>query len=273
MVSTLALVSIAMATLLVAILPIALYWGLRKPMALERRDAIIGIAVFAFFAMIVERAINGYLLGINQTTAAWLARPAAFVVYGVFAAGICEEVGRYIGMRFIARRAPARVASDAPALGYGLGHGGAEAWLVGVLAQVPWIVYGVLAIRGELYSHLANAPADVLLRVHLILARMSLTMAAIFTLERMAALVFQVALSFLMWRGMRAGWRAILPIAIVAHAAIDVPAAMFQARLLPLAAVDGIYGIAALLLAGLLIAHVRRAARRRAASDGAPKTV
>lgn len=273
MVPPLALLSLTLATFFVALLPIALYWRLRKPMALDRRDPIIGIAVFAFFAMIVERALNGYLLGINRTTAAWLAHPAAFVVYGSFAAGICEEVGRYIGMRFIARRAPPRGAADGSALGYGLGHGGAEAWLVGVLTQAQWIVYGVLANRGELDSHLTNVPPEALWRIHLLLASLSAPMAALFTLERTAALVFQIALSVLMWRGMRAGWRWILPLAIVAHAAIDAPAALFQAGLLPLVAVDGAYGLTALAAAALLIALLRRSARERDAANGTGKAI
>jgi uncharacterized membrane protein YhfC len=45
----------------------------------------------------------------------------------------------------------------------------------------------------------------------------------------------------------------------VLHALVDVPAALFQAQLVPLAAVDGIYALAALLVAGLLFRTFRRA--------------
>ena len=259
-----ALASIVIATLYVAALPIVLYWRMRRPLALDRRDAIVGIAVFAFFAMIVERALNGYVLGINETTAAWLAHPVAFVVYGAFVAGICEEVGRYVGMRYMQRRAVAPSTAAAPegrALAYGLGHGGAEGWLVGVLTQLQWIVFAIFANRGELDAHLQNVPPDALVRIHLLLASLSLPTAALFALERTAALVFQVALSMLMWRGLRAGWRWVLPVAIAAHALIDVPAALFQARLLPLVAVDGLYAIAALVLGVWLARHIARACR------------
>ena len=63
---------------------------------LERRDAIAGIAAFAFFAMVIERALNAFVLQQNEATATLLANPVWFVIYGAFAAGICEETGRFI---------------------------------------------------------------------------------------------------------------------------------------------------------------------------------
>jgi uncharacterized membrane protein YhfC len=83
-------------------------------------------------------------------------------------------------------------------------------------------------------------------------------MTGIFTVERVSALVFQIGLSVLMWRGVRAGWRGILPLAIILHAVIDVPAAMFQARMLTLFEVDGLYAVAAIVVAIVLVRRVRR---------------
>ncbi|AXE92576.1 YhfC family intramembrane metalloprotease [Paraburkholderia terricola] len=263
-VAPLTLSSLAVATLLVAALPFLIYRRLRRPLALKPRDAIIGIAVFALFAMVIERALNDYVLHRNEATATFLSNPLAFVVYAALVAGICEEVGRFIGMRLLLKRAAAKPAStaaagDGTALTYGLGHGGAEAWLVGVLVQIQWILFAVLENRGELDGYLSNLPADSLMRIHVILASLTPQTAGIFALERVAALVFQIGLSVLMWRGLRAGWRGILPLAIVLHALVDVPAALFQAQLVPLAAVDGIYALAALLVAGLLFRTFRRA--------------
>jgi len=264
-VAPLTLTCLSLATLFVAALPIVLYRRLRRPLALNARDAIAGIAVFALFAMVIERALNGYVLRQNETTAAWLSNPVAFVIYGALAAGVCEEVGRFIAMRLMWRRTlaagAAAEAGDGRALGYGIGHGGAEAWIVGALVQIQWIVFAVVENRGQLDTYLDNVPADSLMRIHLILASLSPQMAGIFVLERVAALVFQIGLSVLMWRGVRAGWRAILPLAIIAHALVDVPAALFQARVLPLFAVDGAYALLGLIVAGALVKLFRRPAR------------
>jgi uncharacterized membrane protein YhfC len=273
-VAPLTLSSLAVATLLVAALPFLIYRRLRRPLALKPRDAITGIAIFALFAMVIERALNDYVLHRNEATATFLANPLAFVVYGALAAGICEEVGRFIGMRLLLKRAATKATSatsttsdssaargdDGTALTYGLGHGGAEAWLVGVLVQIQWILFAVFENRGELDSHLSNLPTDSVMRIHLILASLTPQTAGIFALERVAALIFQIGLSVLMWRGLRAGWRGILPLAILLHALVDVPAALFQAQLVPLAAVDGVYALGALVVAGLLFRTYRRPA-------------
>ncbi|MFM0337236.1 YhfC family intramembrane metalloprotease [Paraburkholderia fungorum] len=264
-VAPLTLSSLALATLLVAALPFLIYRRLRRPLALNPRDAITGVAVFALFAMVIERALNDYVLHRNEATATFLTNPLAFVVYGALAAGVCEEVGRFIGMRLLMKRAAAKATSaadrgDGTALTYGLGHGGAEAWLVGVLVQVQWLLFAVFENRGELDGYLSNLPADSLMRIHLILASLTPQTAGIFALERVAALVFQIGLSVLMWRGLRAGWRGILPLAIVLHALVDVPAALFQANLVPLAAVDGAYALGAVVVTGVLFSVFRRPA-------------
>ena len=273
-VAPLPLSSLVLATLLVAALPFVLYRRLRRPLALKPRDAIAGIAVFALFAMVIERALNDYMLHRNEATATFLSNPLAFVVYGALAAGICEEVGRFIGMRLLMKRAAASAAAvastpqatrtdDGTALTYGLGHGGAEAWLVGVLVQIQWILFAVLENRGELDGYLSNLPTESLMRIHLILASLTPQTAGIFALERVAALIFQIGLSVLMWRGLRAGWRGILPLAIVLHALVDVPAALFQAQLVPLAAVDAFYALGALVVAGLLFRTFRKPGAER----------
>jgi uncharacterized membrane protein YhfC len=264
-VAPITLSSLALATLLVAVLPFMIYRRLRRPLKLRARDAIVGIAVFALFAMVIERALNDYVLHRNETTAAFLSNPLAFIVYGALAAGVCEEVGRFIGMRLLLRRAQTKPAStgglnDGTALTYGIGHGGAEAWLVGVIVQIQWILFAVFENRGQLDGYLSNLPTESVMRIHLILAGLTPQTAGIFALERVCALVFQIGLSVLMWRGVRAGWRGILPLAILLHALVDVPAAMFQAQLVSLAAVDAVYALGALIVVGLLVRTFRRPA-------------
>lgn len=260
-VAPITLISLSLATLFVAALPVLLYRRLRASFALDWRDTIAGVAVFALFATVLERALNDYVLHQNPGTAQWLTNPFAFVVYGALAAGVCEEVGRYIAMRLLQRRAGTGRGRAAPrdgtGLGYGIGHGGAEAWLVGVLVQLQWIVFAVLANRGELDEHLTNLTMDAVLRVHLILGSLSPLFAGVFAIERTAALVFQIGLSVLMWRGVSAGWRGILPLAIVLHALVDAPAALYQARLVPLVVVDGVYAVAAVVVAVVLFRTCR----------------
>lgn len=266
-VAPITLVCLSLATLFVALLPVSLYRRLRKPFAFDWRDTVAGIAVFALFATVIERALNDYVLHENAALAQALSNPLAFVAYGALAAGICEEVGRYVAMRIIAKRGSRtpNAPADSSGLAYGIGHGGAEAWFVGVLVQLQWIVFAVLANRGQLDEHLSNLTMDSVLRVHLVLASLSPLFAGVFALERIAAFVFQIGLSVLMWRGLRAGVKSILPIAIAAHAVVDLPAAMYQARFAPLAAVDAVYAVAAVAVAVALYRTCRERRVARAA--------
>jgi uncharacterized membrane protein YhfC len=257
MVSVSTLASLVIATLVIAALPVVAYWKLKPRFGFERREAIAGIAVFALFAMVIERALHGFVLG-NPVTSGWLANPIIFVAYGALAAGVCEELGRFAAMKWLIARYPAKLDNPGTALGYGIGHGGAEAWLVGVLVQVQWIVYAALLNANQLDAHFASVPVDQLARLHLILGALSPMTAVMFVVERAAAFVFQIALSALMWQLLKARFGPTLPLAIAAHALLGLPAALFQARLIPLVVADAVYLVFGLIVVRALVRYFRQ---------------
>jgi len=65
----------------------------------------------------------------------------------------------------------------------------------------------------------------------------------------------------LMWRGVRAGSIAVLPLAIAVHALLEVPAALSQTQALPLVVVDTIYVLLAVPVAIGLVRVFRRDAQ------------
>ncbi|KWC86903.1 hypothetical protein WL58_09440 [Burkholderia cepacia] len=236
------------ATLIIALLPLVLFRILRKPLALNRRDTIVGVAVFTLFAMILERAFHGLVL--SQTPPdGWLTQPLAFVAYSALATAVFEEVGRYLGMRFLNRRYGAS-AGVSRGIGYGIGHGGAEAWFVGVLVWGQWSYLAWLASRGQLETQLADLPGDTVVRLHVMLATLSAQSILLLLLERCAAFVLQLALSVLVWRG-------VLPLAIVLHALAAAPALLYQVRVLPAGWVEAAYFVLAALLVVVLVKACR----------------
>ncbi|SAL85824.1 membrane protein [Caballeronia arvi] len=263
MVSISTLLSLVLATLIIAALPIVLYRKLRPRFSIAPREAILGIAVFALFAMIIERALHGFMQG-NPATSVWLRYPAVYVIYGAIAAGLCEEVGRFLAMKWLISREPGALDRHGPGLGYGIGHGGAEAWIVGVLVQVQWIIYAVLANRGTLDAHFANAPLEAVARIHLVLMTLSPISAGIFLVERASAFALQLGFSALMWQMLRRRSRHALAILIAVHALVGVPAAMFQAGLLPLIFADAVYLVLGVIVAVALVLYYRRAAAQGA---------
>ncbi|WP_248319899.1 MULTISPECIES: YhfC family intramembrane metalloprotease [unclassified Caballeronia] len=260
MVSIPTLAGLVFVTLVVAAMPVVLYRKLRTRFALVPREPILGIAVFALFAMVIERALHGFVLG-NAVTSHWLSNPVVFVVYGALAAGVCEEAGRFAGMKWLIRREPGALERHGPALGYGIGHGGAEAWIVGALVQAQWILYAILANNGTLDAHFESAPLDALARIHMILMSLSPVSAGIFLVERASAFVFQLGFSALMWQLLRERSRAALGVLIAAHALVGLPAALFQARMIPLVAADAVYLVLGVIVALALVRYYRRAAK------------
>ncbi|QTD91320.1 YhfC family intramembrane metalloprotease [Burkholderia anthina] len=243
------------ATLIIALLPFVLFRILRKPLALDRRDTIVGVAVFTLFAMIVERAFHGLVL--SQTPAGgWLTQPLAFVAYSALATAVFEEVGRYLGMRFLNRRYGAS-AGDGRGIGYGIGHAGAEVWFVGVLVWGQWSYLAWLASRGQLETQLADLPGDTVVRLHVMLATLSVPSILLLLLERCAGFVVQLALSVLMWRGVRAGRAGVLPLAIVLHALAIAPTLLYQVRVLPAGWLEAVYFVLAAVLVVVLVKTCR----------------
>ncbi|SAK87609.1 membrane protein [Caballeronia catudaia] len=259
MVSISTLLSLVLATLIIAAMPIVLYRKLRPRFAMAPREAILGIAVFALFAMIIERALHGFMLS-NPATSVWLRYPGVFIIYGAIAAGLCEEVGRFLAMKWLISREPGALERHGPGLGYGIGHGGAEAWIVGVLVQVQWIIYAVLANRGTLDAHFANAPLEAIARIHLVLMTLSPVSAGVFLVERASAFALQLGFSALMWQMLRQRSRHALAVLVAVHAFFGLPAAMVQAGLLPLIFADAVYLVLGVIVAVALVLYYRRAA-------------
>jgi uncharacterized membrane protein YhfC len=133
MVPSSVLASLIVSAVLAVVWPLAFFLICRRRMTLSLRNVIVGAGVFFVFSQVLEKALHLYLLKANPATATWLHGHAiAFALYGCLAAGLFEEVGRYLGMRFLIRS----TGNPGTAVAYGIGHGGLEAILIGGVATV-----------------------------------------------------------------------------------------------------------------------------------------
>jgi len=136
-----------------------------------------------------------------------------------------------------------------------------------VLVQMQWIVYALLANHGDLDQYFSSVPAESLMRLHMVLSSLSPEYALLFVVERGASFALQVGFSVLMWQMLRERFKFTLPFMIVAHALVAMPAALFQAGIIPLRAADLIYFVFGLIVTRALVRHFRgvAAATNRAA--------
>jgi uncharacterized membrane protein YhfC len=255
MISNETIAGVALASLIAMSVPFILFFTLHRRMDLRLRNVFIGVGVFILFVVVLEAALHAYLLKLNPTTKAWFdAHAMGFAVYAALAAAFFEETGRYLAMRYLARPVPG---SGTP-VAYGIGHGGAEAFLIGLNIAVI-AVLGYLMMTGQAASLKLDAATTE--QIQKSLAGASFGASLLGGIERVFALVLQIGLSLLVWQAVHARRFIFLLGAFAFHFAFDLPAAMMQKGLLPLTIVEievG-YGLLALLTVAAIWAFAPRA--------------
>jgi uncharacterized membrane protein YhfC len=246
---------LAVGALIAFALPFVVFFLLRRPLDLRLRNVFLGAGVFVLFVVVLEAAMHAYLLKLNPATSAWFAANAmGYAVYGALAAAVFEETGRYLALRFLAKPVPG---SGTP-VAYGIGHGGAEAVLVALNIAVI-AVLGYLMMTGQAGSLKLDAETSEAVRKSLEGASFGASMLG--GAERIIALVLQIGFSLIVWHAVRARKILFYFLAVAAHFAVDLPAAMVQRKLLPLSLyeVEAAYALLALLVLVAIWAFAPRA--------------
>ena len=258
LVSAWAIAGIAVAILLSVGGPVAIYFICRRRMTLSWRNVLVGAGVFILFALVLEQGMHYVVLKADPDTAVLMhANPWLYVAYAVAAAALFEEIGRYLGMAFLARP----TGEPGTAVAYGLGHGGIEALLVGALGQVQLLMMATMLNRGVFDAAMGSSldPAAAHSLKHL-LATMTFLDPVYGGVERCIALLMQIAFSLLVWRAVAERKLVFLFAAIGLHALFDLPAGMFQAGLLPLLPVQIAMVVAGIALLGFFVWRLPRRA-------------
>ncbi len=239
-----ALAGIAVSLLVSLLAPVALFTLARRRVALSWRNVAVGAGIFVLFALVLEQSLPFYFLHLNHVTAIWLrSHPLAFAFYGMLAAGLFEETGRFVGMRFFVTP----TSNPGTALAYGIGHGGAESVIVGGLALAQLLAFALMTKAGTLDAFLGpRIPAAALAHLHATLAHLGIAMSLVSGLERLIALGAQIALSFIVWRSIETRRMALLLLAIALHMLIDGGAALFQAHIVRSVALAEMWALAGL---------------------------
>jgi uncharacterized membrane protein YhfC len=148
-----------------------------------------------------------------------------YAAYGIAAAALFEETGRLSALQFLAKR----TVGPGAGLAYGIGHGGLESILIGVLPQAR-ALYMAWMLNAGRFGEIAAGYSPIA-RQQIVgeldaLTFLSATYAGV---ERLTALLIQIGLSLIVWRAVSHRRWALIAIAIVLHAAADAPAALLQA--------------------------------------------
>ena len=242
MVSTASIVCMAISLIIAFGLPIGLYAGLRKRFDLHPVPMLVGAAVFIVFALVLESLLHVVVLRpqADGTIALRDNNPALYVLYGIFAAGVFEETGRFVGFALLKRK----FHGVRTAVSYGIGHGGIEAIMLLGMSMISNIVLSLMINFG---SHSSTAaPSSTVTALTDTAPWMFLVGGG----ERVLAVAIQISLSIVVWVAVtRPGHLWMYPLAIVLHAISDLPAAIAQTGHLSIAWTEGLTAVAAICLA------------------------
>lgn len=186
-------------------------------------SVFVGAAVFLVFAMILEQILHSAMIPIVSEST------FAYCLYGILAAGIFEETGRFIAYKTLMKKHY----STANAVFMGIGHGGFEAI---VLLGLNMSGYFFMAISigntGNIEQITAQYSPELAETVKAQLEAVSqvgLGDIALSIFERLLAMIFHVCMSVWVYKAAsqkRKEW--LYPAAVLTHAVLDLSAVLYQ---------------------------------------------
>jgi uncharacterized membrane protein YhfC len=203
-------------------IPVFLAWWAVKKHQANLSTILIGAAVFFVFALVLESMVHQIVLR-GPRGAAIQENVLYFALYGGLMAGLFEETGRFLAMKFLLKKEPTNVKAG---VSYGLGHGGAEMLLIFSLSMISTFAIAVMINAGQTETLLSQVPAEAKDQLTAQFDQIKEASAGIYLIglwERFSALILQVSLSILVWAAARKGgkWLWLFPAAILLHALVD----------------------------------------------------
>ncbi|MBR4459870.1 MAG: YhfC family intramembrane metalloprotease [Clostridia bacterium] len=204
------------------------------------RYLLAGAVGFLVSARVLELGVHWLCIVADNPVSRFInGNTAAFVLYGIVMAGVFEECGRHIVLKYIMKKDRTRE----NAVLYGIGHGGIEVLAVILPAMVLNLVIAVLFSNGNVEEALKTlqiteeTAASALPSVRAA-AAFDYGMMAMNTVERLFALLLHVGLTVIVFYGVLSGGKGYLPLAILLHMLMDTFPALYQRNAVPLWSVE-----------------------------------
>jgi uncharacterized membrane protein YhfC len=163
----------------------------------------------------------------------------AYMLYGALMAGIFEETGRFLAYKLVLKKRTNRET----AISYGIGHGGFEAVYILAATGINNFVYAGIINAGQfpaLLDQLKAAGQDTspIESLPEQLAAFGIADIGLPILERVFAVMFHIALSILVFYAVKNGKIWMYFLAVILHALLDAPAALYQQGVIGIAATE-----------------------------------
>jgi len=195
MISNIVVVSMIFGMFFCLIFPAVILICLKKKEHFKMKPVLTGALFFIVFALILEQMFHKFVI----TSKIIPVNTIGFTVYAALAAGVFEETGRFIAFKtFLKKNTEWK-----DGLGYGIGHGGIEAILIGGLSYLNSVALALAINSGTLNALVKGQDSSVIENLKNSLMNITSQMIAIGIAERVFAFVIQMALTFVVLYGIR----------------------------------------------------------------------
>ena len=237
-----AVVSLTITVILMIAIPVCFFicWRRKHREQTKISWLIAGAAGFVISARMLEVGVHYFCIVADNPVSRFInGNAAAFVLYGITMAGIFEECGRLIILKYILKKDRTRE----NAVIYGIGHGGIEILTVLLPAMILYLAIAVMFFQGDMETalktlNITEETATAALPSVQAAAAFDYAMMAMNVMERLLAMLIHIGLTVIVYYGVVNAKKLCLPAAILLHMLADTFPALYQRGILPLWAVE-----------------------------------
>ena len=234
--------SLIITVILMIVIPLVFFvWWRRKYKEQTRISWLIaGAAGFIVSARVLELGAHYFCIVADNPVSRFInGNTAAFVLYGIVMAGIFEECGRHIVLKYIMKKNHTRE----NAVLYGIGHGVIEILAVILPSMIMYLAIAVLFSSGDTESalkalNITEETATAALPSVQAAASYGYALAVMNVIERLFAMLVHIGLTVIVYYGVRNAKKICLPIAVILHMLVDTFPALYQRGIVPLWTVE-----------------------------------
>ena len=234
--------SLIITVVLMVAIPVVffLYWRGKHRAQTKIGWLIAGAVGFMVSARVLELGVHYLCIVTDNPVSRFInGHTVAFVLYGIVMAGVFEECGRHIALRFILKKDRTRE----NAVLYGIGHGGIEILAVVLPLMITYLAVAVQFSSGNTEEalralNITEETAAAALPSVQAAAGFDYAMMAMNVLERLIAMIVHIGLTVIVYYGVCNAKKAYLPAAIVLHMLVDTFVALYQRGVAPLWSVE-----------------------------------
>ena len=222
-VPTLSIVFIIFTLIMLLVVFIGLPIFLKLKYKCSLLDFFAGCGVWLLFAGVIEALFHNVILS-SPAGAVIQGNNVLMALYGGFMAGLFEETGRFLVMKFLLKKT---MNNNMNAIMYGAGHGGFEAFIILFFTMVNNLIYSVMinsgafATAAEAFKILPEDQAVATLSSIASLCTASSGMFLIGLIERIIAIVGHISMSIFVWFSVKEKKFAYFLIAFAFHMILD----------------------------------------------------